>query len=190
MQPAIDELAESLGGLDVLVNNAATGAGTPFLELELAQWRDVLEVDLTGALLTAQAAARRMVGTGTRGRIVNVTSVHEHVPLEGATPYVVAKHGLAGLTKMMALELAGHGITVNSVAPGEIATPMTGAADEDPRDEQRPGVPAGRVGDAREVARLIAHLASPEASYTTGASYVIDGGMPLMAAQANLIALG
>ena len=146
MQPAIDELAESLGGLDVLVNNAATGAGTPFLELELAQWRDVLEVDLTGALLTAQAAARRMVGTGTRGRIVNVTSVHEHVPLEGATPYVVAKHGLAGLTKMMALELAGHGITVNSVAPGEIATPMTGAADEDPRDEQRPSPrrPGGR----------------------------------------------
>ncbi|HEV2785624.1 MAG TPA: SDR family oxidoreductase [Solirubrobacteraceae bacterium] len=190
VQPAIDELAEALGGLDVLVNNAGTGAGTPFLELELAEWRDVLEVDLTGALLTAQAAARRMVASGTRGRIVNVTSVHEHVPLDGATPYVVAKHGLGGLTKMMALELAEHGITVNSVAPGEIATPMTGAEDADPRDEQRPGVPAGRVGDAREVAHLIAYLASPEASYTTGASYVVDGGMLLMAAQANLIAQG
>ena len=190
VQPAIDELAEALGGLDVLVNNAGTGAGTPFLELELAEWRDVLEVDLTGALLTAQAAARRMVASGTRGRIVNVTSVHEHVPLDGATPYVVAKHGLGGLTKMMALELAEHGITVNSVAPGEIATPMTGAEDADPRDEQRPGVPVGRVGDAREVAHLIAYLASPEASYTTGASYVVDGGMLLMAAQANLIAQG
>ena len=190
VQPMIEELGNALGGLDVLVNNAGTRAGTPFLELELAQWRDVLEVDLTGALLTAQAAARRMVAAGTRGRIVNVTSVHEHVPLHGATPYVVAKHGLGGLTKMMALELAEHGITVNSVAPGEIATPMTGQHDEDPNAADRPGVPAGRPGDAREVAELIAYLASPQASYTTGASYVIDGGMLLMAAQANQIVTG
>ncbi len=189
VQPAIDELADALGTLDVLVNNAGTGAGTPFLELELAEWRDVLEVDLTGALLASQAAARRMVAAGTRGRIVNVTSVHEHVPLRGSTPYVVAKHGLGGLTKMMALELAEHGITVNSVAPGEIATPMTGQEDDDPRRAQRPGVPAGRPGDAREVAELIAYLASPQASYTTGASYVIDGGMLLMAAQANVLAM-
>lgn len=188
--PTIDDLARSLGGLDVFVNNAGTGASTPFLEIEPAEWRDVLAVNLTGAFLAAQAAARHMVDSGTHGRIVNVTSVHEHVPLEGATPYVVSKHGLGGLTKNMALELAEHGITVNSVAPGEIATPMTGQEDEDPRGEQRPGVPAGRPGDAREVARLIGYLASPEASYTTGASYVVDGGMLLMAAQANLLAGG
>jgi len=188
VQATIDDLADALGGLDVLVNNAGSGASTPFLEIELAEWRDVLEVDLTGAFLTAQAAARRMVQNGTRGRIVNVTSVHEHVPLEGSTPYVVSKHGLGGLTRSMALELAEHQITVNSVAPGEIATPMTGQEDEDPRSEHRPGVPIGRPGDAREVAELIAYLASPEAAYTTGASYVIDGGMLLMAAQANQIA--
>ena len=190
VQPAIDELAEALGGLDVLVNNAGTGSDTPFLELDLAQWHHVLAVNLTGALLTAQCAARRMVASGTRGRIVNVTSVHEHVPLRGATAYVVSKHGLGGLTKTMALELAEHGITVNSVAPGEIATPMTGQEDEDPLAARRPGVPAGRPGDAREVAELIAYLASPQASYTTGASYVVDGGMLLMAAQANVIASG
>ena len=190
VQATIDDLADALGGLDVLVNNAGSGASTPFLEIELAEWRDVLEVDLTGAFLTAQAAARRMVQNGTRGRIVNVTSVHEHVPLEGSTPYVVSKHGLGGLTRSMALELAEHQITVNSVAPGEIATPMTGQEDEDPRSEHRPGVPIGRPGDAREVAELIAYLASPEAAYTTGASYVIDGGMLLMAAQANQIAMG
>jgi NAD(P)-dependent dehydrogenase (short-subunit alcohol dehydrogenase family) len=189
VQATIDELAQALGGVDILVNNAGSGASTPFLQIELAEWRDVLEVDLTGAFLAAQAAARRMVDSGTRGRIVNVTSVHEHVPLEGSTPYVVSKHGLGGLTKSMALELAEHGITVNSVAPGEIATPMTGQEDEDPRAEERPGVPVGRPGDAREVAELIAYLASPEASYTTGASYVVDGGMLLMAAQANQIAL-
>jgi len=190
VQATIDDLADALGGLDVLVNNAGSGASTPFLEIELAEWRDVLEVDLTGAFLTAQAAARRMVQNGTRGRIVNVTSVHEHVPLEGSTPYVVSKHGLGGLTRSMALELAEHQITVNSVAPGEIATPMTGQEDEDPRSEHRPGVPIGRPGDAREVAELIAYLASPEAAYTTGASYVNDGGMLLMAAQANQIAMG
>ena len=185
VQPTIDELADALGGLDVLVNNAGTGADTPFLELGLQEWRDVLEVDLTGAFLAAQAAARRMVGAGVHGRIVNVTSVHEHVPLRGATPYVAAKHGLGGLTKCMALELAEHGITVNAVAPGEIATPMTGQEDEDPHGTPRPGLPAGRPGDAREVAALIALLASPEASYTTGASYVVDGGLLLMAAEAN-----
>jgi NAD(P)-dependent dehydrogenase (short-subunit alcohol dehydrogenase family) len=190
VQPTIVELAGELGGLDVLVNNAGTGATTPFLDVELAEWRDVLEVNLTGAFLAAQAAARQMVESATQGRIVNVTSVHEHVPLEGATPYVVSKHGLGGLTKSMALELAQHGITVNSVAPGEIATPMTGQEDEDPRAKRRPGIPLGRPGDAREVAELVGYLASPEAAYTTGASYVIDGGMLLMAAQANLLARG
>jgi NAD(P)-dependent dehydrogenase (short-subunit alcohol dehydrogenase family) len=190
VQAAIAELAGALGGLEVLVNNAGTGATTPFLEVELTEWRDVLAVNLTAAFLVAQAAARHMVQRGTWGRIVNVTSVHEHVPLEGATPYVVSKHGLGGLTKSMALELAQHGITVNSVAPGEIATPMTGQEDEDPRAEQRPGIPLGRPGDAREVAELVAYLASPEASYTTGASYVIDGGMLLMAAEANRLATG
>lgn len=181
----IDELAAVLGDLDVLVNNAGTGASTPFLEVELDEWADVLAVDLTGAFLVAQAAARRMVDRGTAGRIINVTSVHEHVPLAGSAPYVAAKHGLGGLTKVMALELAPYGITVNSVAPGEIATPMTGQTDEDPRGTDRPAIPLGRPGDAREVAELICHLASPEASYTTGSSHVVDGGMLLMAAEAN-----
>jgi NAD(P)-dependent dehydrogenase (short-subunit alcohol dehydrogenase family) len=88
----------------------------------------------------------------------------------------------------MALELAEHGITVNSVAPGEIATPMTGQEDEDPDGNERPGIPAGRPGDAREIASAIAWLCSPGASYATGASFVIDGGMLLMAARANQLA--
>jgi NAD(P)-dependent dehydrogenase (short-subunit alcohol dehydrogenase family) len=123
--PVVDALADALGGLDVLVNNAGTGDTTPFLEVDLATWRHILEVDLTGAFLCAQAAARRMVAAGRGGRIVNVTSVHEHIPLPGSAPYCAAKGGLGLLTKVMALELARDGITVNSVAPGEISTPMT-----------------------------------------------------------------
>jgi NAD(P)-dependent dehydrogenase (short-subunit alcohol dehydrogenase family) len=182
---AIDELADVLGGVDVLVNCAGTGHVTPALELELDEWHRVLDTDLTGAFAVAQAAAKRMVAAGRGGRIVNVTSVHEHVPLRHAVAYCAAKHGLGAVTKVLALELAEHGITVNSVAPGEIATAMTGHEDTDPHTVRRPMIPAGRPGDAREVAAAIVHLASPEASYTTGQSYVIDGGMLLMAAVAN-----
>ena len=181
----IDELADALGGLDVLVNNAGTGITEPFLEMELESWSEVLAVDLTGPMLCAQRAARRMVDAGGGGRIINVTSVHEHVPLEGSSAYCAAKGGLGLLTKVMALELAEHGILVNAVAPGEISTPMTGQHDVDPQSEDRPGIPLGRPGHSREIAAAIVHLASPEASYTTGASFVIDGGLLLMAAQRN-----
>jgi NAD(P)-dependent dehydrogenase (short-subunit alcohol dehydrogenase family) len=181
----VDDLAEALGGLDVFVNNAGGGPDAPFLEYSLEDWQQVLDVNLTGAFVCGQAAARRMVATGTRGRIVNVTSVHEHVPLPDSAAYCAAKGGLGLLTKVMALELAEHGITVNAVAPGEIATPMTGAEDTDPATLERPGIPAGRPGDAREIAAAIAFLASPEASYVTGASLVVDGGMLLTPAVFN-----
>jgi NAD(P)-dependent dehydrogenase (short-subunit alcohol dehydrogenase family) len=186
----LDALADALGGVDVLVNNAGTGHSSSVLDVTLDEWRQVIDTDLVGAFFIAQAAARRMVAAGRGGRIVNVTSVHEHVPLRDAVAYVAAKHGLGGMTKVMALELAEHGITVNAVAPGEIATAMTGNEDADPDAHPRPAIPAGRPGDAREVAETIAHLASPEASYTTGASFVVDGGLLLMAAIPNQAALG
>ena len=181
----VDDLAEQLGGVDVFVNCSGTGVSSPFLDLEWSDWRSVLDVDLNGAFLCAQRAARRMVEQGRGGRIINVTSVHEHVPLRESSAYCAAKGGLGMLTKVMALELAEHGITVNSVAPGEIATPMTGNEDVDPHEVDRAAIPAGRPGDAREIAAVIAFLASGRASYVTGTSVVVDGGLLLMAAIAN-----
>jgi NAD(P)-dependent dehydrogenase (short-subunit alcohol dehydrogenase family) len=181
----IDELCEALGGIDVLVNNAGAGVSSPFVDADWDSWRSVLDVDLNGAFLCSQRAARRMIAQRRGGRIVNVTSVHEHVPLRGSAAYCAAKGGLGMLTKVMALELAEHRITVNAVAPGEIATPMTGNEDVDPAQIERPMIPANRPGDAREIAAVIAFLASPGASYVTGTSVVADGGLLLMAAIAN-----
>ncbi|MFJ8802759.1 SDR family oxidoreductase [Streptomyces sp. NPDC102487] len=182
---AIDRLAERLGRLDVIVNNSGTGTMTPFLELDLSTVRHVLDIDLVGPFLCAQRASRHMIAQGDGGRIINVTSVHEHQPRVGAAPYCAAKGGLGLLTQVMALELAEHGITVNAVAPGEIATPMTGQTDADVTTEKRAGIPLGRPGDAREVAAVIRFLASPEASYVTGASWPVDGGMLRMGPQAG-----
>jgi NAD(P)-dependent dehydrogenase (short-subunit alcohol dehydrogenase family) len=177
---AVDELTERLGAIDVLVNNAGYGTTKPFLDMTLGDWQGVIDVNLTGAFVTAQAASRQMVERGKGGVIVNVTSVHEQIPLSGSAPYTASKHGLGGLTKVMALELGEHGIRVNAVAPGQIATRMTGQEDERPSEVD---VPLGRAGDAREVAALIAWLASDESTYVTGASYVIDGGLTLIAAE-------
>jgi NAD(P)-dependent dehydrogenase (short-subunit alcohol dehydrogenase family) len=176
----IDELAEALGGVDVLVNNSGTSRKGGMLELAFHDWRHTLAVDLDGAFLCAQRAARRMVEQGRGGRIVNVTSVHEHTPLTNGGAYTVAKHGLGGLTKQLALELGRHGITVNAVAPGMVATPMTELEDEETAEHPKPEFPIPRPGDAREIAASIAWLCSAEARWTTGASFLVDGGFMLV----------
>jgi NAD(P)-dependent dehydrogenase (short-subunit alcohol dehydrogenase family) len=155
------------------------------LDMSTEDWRHVMATDLDGAFVCIQRAARHMVARGNGGRIIAVTSVHEHQPRVGSAAYDAAKHGLGGLLKTIALELGQYGITANWVAPGEIATPMTGQEDEDPHETHRPGVPLGRPGDAREIAAVIAFLASAQASYVTGASWVVDGGMLQMGPQAG-----
>jgi NAD(P)-dependent dehydrogenase (short-subunit alcohol dehydrogenase family) len=181
---AVDALAEELGGVDVFVNNAGAGHGGPVLELTLDDWRRTLDLDLTGAFLCLQTAARRMVAQARGGRLIAVTSIHEHLPLRDNAAYGAAKGGLGMLMKSLALELGGHGITANAVAPGEIATRMTGQEDEDPAAEER-DLPIPRPGRAREIAGLIGFLASPEGAYTTGQSLIVDGGMYLMGPVAN-----
>ena len=181
----IELLVGQLGGVGVLVNNAGTGHSTPVLDLDLATFNAVVATDLTGPFLNAQVAARHMVRQGHGGRIINITSVHEHLPRYGAAAYCTAKAGLGMLTKCLALELAEHGILVSSVAPGEIATPMTGIEESQAYSEERPGNPVGRPGHVNEVASAVAFLASPRSSYITGTSLVVDGGLSLMAAHGH-----
>lgn len=178
----VDQLAEELQGLDVFVNNAATAMRAPFVETTLEDWQRVISVNLTGAFVCMQAAARRMLATGTSGRIIAVTSIQQQFPSPGSAAYGAAKAGLRLLTKAMALELGPHGITVNAVAPGEVATAMTGMEGVDPTTVRRPNLPIGRPGSPREIAELIVWLASGRCGYATGASFVVDGGAGLMGA--------
>jgi NAD(P)-dependent dehydrogenase (short-subunit alcohol dehydrogenase family) len=164
----VDETVAALGRLDVLVNNAGLTVSKPALELTADDFDRIFAVDVRGAFLCAQAAARAMGEEG--GVIVNITSVHEHVPRPGFALYAPAKAALGMLTRSLALELAPH-VRVVSVAPGAIATERNEEA-----DDLHPEIPLGRAGEPEEVAALVAWLCSDEASYVTGVSYLIDGG--------------
>ena len=172
----VRETDEQLGGLHILVNNAGLQQQTPFLELDLDTWRSQLSVDLDGAFLMAWAACRLMALRG-GGVVVNVTSVHEHQPRPGFAAYCTAKAGLGMLTKVMARELAEYGIRAVAVAPGAIETPIQGEQSEQEQQQQRDGIPAGRLGTAGEVAALVAYLVSPAAAYVSGTTVVIDGAL-------------
>jgi len=176
----VAELSKRLGGLDVFVNNAAIPFAAPFLETGLDDWQRVLAINLTGAFVCIQAAATRMIASGSAGRIIVVTSVQAHYPHPGSSAYDAAKGGLDMLAKVMAVELGPKGILVNAVAPGEITTRMSGMEGVDPTTVRRPDVPLGRPGGPQEIAEFIAWLASEECSYATGASFVVDGGAVLM----------
>ena len=165
----VEETVGALGRLDVLVNNAGLTVSKPALELTADDFDQIFSVDVRAAFLCSQAAARAMGEEG--GVIVNITSVHEHVPRPGFALYAPAKAALGMLTRSLALELAPR-IRVVSVAPGAIATERNVEA-----DELQPEIPLGRPGTPEEVASLVAWLASDEARYVTGASYLIDGGL-------------
>ncbi|WLI77754.1 SDR family oxidoreductase [Kosakonia sp. H02] len=176
---AIETLISRFGRIDALVNNAGAMSKAAFLDVTFDDWRSIFTVDVDGAFLCSQIAARQMVKQGQGGRIVNITSVHEHTPLPEASAYTAAKHALGGLTKSMALELVEHNILVNAVAPGAIATPMNNMTDDDAKPGSMPNIPLARPGTTKEIASMVAWLCSENASYTTGQSFIIDGGFML-----------
>ncbi|WP_034913563.1 MULTISPECIES: SDR family oxidoreductase [Erwinia] len=175
----LEALIARFGRIDALVNNAGTNVKADFLETTFEDWRKVFSVDVDGAFICGQIAARHMVKQDEGGRIINITSVHEHTPLPGSVAYTAAKHAMGGLTKSMALSLLPHKILVNAVAPGAIATPMNEMSNDDAHNISMPEIPAGRPGDTREIASMVAWLCSQWSSYTTGQSFVIDGGFTL-----------
>lgn len=181
-----DETAEQLGVPGILVNNAAVNAdGTHVADMDSDAWDNVMRTNLYGPFYASRRFIRERRGNGGGGRIINVTSVHEEIPMEGAGAYDATKGGLRMLTRTLALELAPDCITVNNIAPGMILTPMNQEAVDDPeaREEKTQHIPWKRAGRPEEVAKLAAYLASEEADYVTGSSFFIDGGLRMMMGQ-------
>jgi glucose 1-dehydrogenase len=175
----IQRAVEEFGRLDVMINNAGMEEKMPFLDTPLEVWNRTIAVNLTGAWLGCQEAARQMVNQGGSGRIINVSSVHEDLPMPTNSPYCATKGGLRMLMRTIAVELAPHDITVNNIAPGAVDTPMDAPLEEDAdrMHQLLSEIPLGRMAKPEEVAALAVYLASDDAAYVTGSTFVIDGGM-------------
>ena len=178
----VKEADAFLGGIDVLANNAGVAWQEPFLEITLEHWDQVLDINLRGLFLVAQAVARRMVARGRGGAIVNMSSTNAFEGETGYAHYNASKGAINQLTRTMAVELGAHGIRVNALCPGKIFTPLQAEA-EDPEYTaryERERIPLGRSGTVEEVAAAYAFLASDEATFITGEMLVIDGGQLAM----------
>ncbi len=176
VKASFQQVLESYGKLEILVNNAGIARDQLALRMKRADWQAVLDTNLTGAFLCVQQALPAMLKQR-YGRIINITSVVALMGNPGQANYVAAKAGLIGLTKALAVELAARNITVNAVAPGFIATPMTESLPEKVKQEYMVRIPVGRMGTAEDVAYAVLFLAADEASYITGHVLSVNGGM-------------
>jgi 3-oxoacyl-[acyl-carrier protein] reductase len=177
---ALVPAAESaMGGLDILVNNAGITRDNLFMRMKDAEWDDVIAVNLTSIFLLSRAVLRGMMKRR-YGRIINMTSVVGITGNPGQGNYCAAKAGIIGMSKSLAQEVASRNITVNCIAPGFIATPMTDELNDKQREAVLAKVPAGRLGTSQEIASTVLYLASSEAAYVTGQTLHVNGGMAMV----------
>jgi 3-oxoacyl-[acyl-carrier protein] reductase len=176
VKTGFQQLLAKVGKLDILVNNAAITRDTLALRMKLEDWDAVLRTNLTGAYLCTQQALGAMLKQRA-GRIINISSVVAETGNAGQANYVASKAGLIGLTRAIAVEVASRNITVNAIAPGFIATPMTDPLSTELKDKMKTMIPLGRFGSDRDVATAIVFLASDEAGYITGQVLDVNGGL-------------
>jgi glucose 1-dehydrogenase len=179
VQALIDAAIKEYGRLDIVVNNAGIETKAPFVDFPLDHLQKILAVNLVGPFLMAQAGARQMIKQGEGGRIINISSVHEDLPMPTNAAYCASKGGLRMLTRTIAVELAKDKITVNNIGPGAVYTPIDADIQANPEIEKllMAEIPLNRWGKPEEIAGLAAYLASEEAGYVTGSTFFIDGGM-------------
>jgi 3-oxoacyl-[acyl-carrier protein] reductase len=170
---------EAMGAVDILVNNAGITRDNLFMRMSQEEWQAVLDVNLTAAFLLSKGVMRGMM-KARWGRIVNVSSIVGATGNPGQANYAASKAGMVGMAKSLAYEVASRGITVNAVAPGFIATPMTDALTDEQKARIDAQIPTGRMGTPEEIAAATLYLASPEAGYVTGTVLHVNGGMAML----------
>lgn len=173
------QAVEAMGALDILVNNAGITRDNLFMRMSDDEWAQVLEVNLTSTMRLCRGSLRGMM-KARWGRIINIGSVVGSTGNPGQGNYAAAKAGLVGMSKSLAYEVASRGITVNTIAPGFIATAMTDKLTDDQKDKILTQIPAGRMGEAEEIAAATLYLASTESAYVTGATLHVNGGMAML----------
>ena len=175
----IAESIDHFGQLDILVNNAGIEKNAPFWEVEEKAFDAVISVNLKGVFFATQSMVKHLMATKRSGKIINISSVHEELPFPNFAAYCASKGGLKMLTRNLGVELAPHGITINNVAPGAIETPINTKLLNDPEklNALLTNIPLGRLGQPGDVASLVEFLASDDASYITGSTFVVDGGL-------------
>jgi 3-oxoacyl-[acyl-carrier protein] reductase len=177
----VDEATAKLGRLDILVNNAGLTKDNLFMVMKDEQWDEVIAVNLTSTFMLMRAAARAMMRAKTGyGRIINISSVSGIVGNPGQSNYAASKAGMIGMSKSLAREVATRGITVNCIAPGFIATPMTEVLNEKQVGTIKDAIPAAKFGTPEDIAAAAVYLAAPEAGYMTGQTLHVNGGMVMV----------